>query len=378
MPLLAYRLITTLVSPLLAAVMLLRGDGWQQVCQRLGFVPPQRAKTLWFHAASVGEFRALHPLICRDWGRPVVLTVQSRQGLDTARQELPSGIVILPAPLDAPGWFGRFLARIQPDALVLVESELWPGWMQALQAAGVPAVLLDGALSARSARRWARWPQLVRPVTRTVRRVTVSSEQRREVFERLGFAPIDFALPLKLAGEPLAVDAGLVSQWREWLAGTELVTLANVHRSELAVLQTILKTLAPGVKFIVAPRYPEQLSAIQTVLGEANDTLAYWSGFGTLGSLYALGGTVIMGGGFDAEIGSHNPLEALRAGCAVVCGPEAGKQAELIALLEQRGMLSRTPDWLPPRGNAPALRALAEEARDQAIGAIEAVLKPQG
>ena len=62
----------------------------------------------------------------------------------------------------------------------------------------------------------------------------------------------------------------------------------------------------------------------------------------------------------------------------VVCGPEAGKQAELIALLEQRGMLSRTPDWLPPRDHAPALRALAEEARDQAIGAIEAVLKPQG
>lgn len=371
----AYRLITALLAPLVVLGLLLRGHGLPSVVQRLGFVPVQRAPVLWFHAASVGEFRALLPLISRSWEQSVVLTVQSKQALITAREHLPASIPVLSAPLDAPGWFGRFLKRIRPQALVLVESELWPGWMHSLHAANVPAILLDGVLSETSARRWRRWPALVRPVAQAVHAVTVSSQARQSVFQALGFSPIELALPLKLAGQVLAVEADLVARWQAWLDGAALVTLANVHRSEVPALKALLDTIEPDTKVIIAPRHPAHLAAIRAGLGPASARLAYWPGFGTLGSLYALGGKVVMGGGFDAAIGSHNPLEALRAGCAVVCGPHAGKQRELIAFLEHRKMIARTPHWPVDQDHAEALRTLSEQATEQAVQAVESVLR---
>ena len=356
---------------------LVRGDGLARVRERFGFVPRHRSKTLWFHAASVGEFRALRPLILRDWGRAVVVTVQSRQGLALARRELPETIPVFAAPLDAPFLFPVFLARTQPVALVLVESELWPGWLAELSARSVPAVLLDGALSNSSAKRWARWSGLVQPMAQTIQRMTVSSLSKKTVFEDLGFQGINLALPLKLAGNPLPIDEDLRKRWQAWRGRSPLIILSNVHRSEITALKDMLETRTGDEKVIIAPRYPEQMRAFEDAFGAASDRLAYWTGFGTLGALYALGGTVVMGGGFDAKIGSHNPLEALRAGCAVMYGPFPGKQSDVLDLLQGRGLVAQFPEWPIAVSTTKNLDDLAAKSIQQAVSAIEAVISEQ-
>lgn len=377
MQLLFYRFLIAIGAPLAALVFLLRGDGPVRVGERLGFVPRQDRKTLWFHAASVGEFRALKPLILRDWGMPVVVSVQSRQGLALARQELPAPVSVLAAPMDAPFLFSGFLARIRPAALVLVESELWPGWFSNLNTRGIPAVLLDGVMSGSSARRWAGWRGLVQPMATALRQIRVSSPAKQAVFEGLGFQSVDLALPLKLAGEPLPIDENLRAKWQAWKGKAPLIILSNVHTTEITALKGLLERLTGDEKIIIAPRYPDQLRTFETAFGAANDGLAYWTGFGTLGALYALGGRVVIGGGFDPDIGSHNPLEALRAGCTVVCGPHAGKQADLLDLLGERGLIVQAPDWPGEARDAVALDGLAAQAIQQAVSAVESVLLQQ-
>ena len=377
MQLLFYRFLTAISSPLAALVFLVRGDGLARVQERFGFVPRHRSKTLWFHAASVGEFRALRPLILRDWGRAVVVTVQSRQGLALARRELPETIPVFAAPLDAPFLFPVFLARTQPVALVLVESELWPGWLAELSARSVPAVLLDGALSNSSAKRWARWSGLVQPMAQTIQRMTVSSLSKKTVFEDLGFQGINLALPLKLAGNPLPIDEDLRKRWQAWRGRSPLIILSNVRRSEITALKDMLETRTGDEKVIIAPRYPEQMRAFEDAFGAASDRLAYWTGFGTLGALYALGGTVVMGGGFDAKIGSHNPLEALRAGCSVMYGPFPGKQSDVLDLLQGRGLVAQFPEWPIAVSATKNLDDLAAKSIQQAVSAIEAVISEQ-
>ena len=377
MQLLFYRVLTAISAPLAALVFLVRGDGLARVRERLGLVPRTSSGSLWFHAASVGEFRALRPLILREWGMPVVVTVQSRQGQALARRELPATIPVLAAPLDAPLCFPAFLDRVQPRALVLVESELWPGWLASLQARSVPAVLIDGALSKSSARRWAGWGGLVQPMAGGLHRITVSSPSKKAVFEELGFQRVELALPLKLAGDPLPIDEDLVKSWQAWQGYSPLVVLSNVHPSEIPALKEMLETRTGDEKVIIAPRYPEQLRAFEVAFGGANDQLAYWKGFGTLGALYALGGTVVIGGGFDAKIGSHNPLEALRAGCQVVCGPFPGKQSDVLDLLRARGLVAQFPEWPKAAIGADNLDDLAAKSIKQAVSAVESVISEQ-
>ncbi len=372
--LLLYRFVTFLAAPFVALALLLRGDGFRTVGHRLGFVPSKARATLWFHAASVGEFRALQPLIEMDWDRDVVVTLQSRQGLAVARQDLAPHFAVLPAPLDAPFTTSAFVHRMKPAALVLVESELWPGWMATLNSRRIPAVLLDGAVSETSARRWGQLTGLAHPIGDALAQVTTSSQAKKRALDAVGFGPATLALPLKLAGEALPVDASLHRQWVEWRGTAPLVILANAHRSEIDALKALIGDVDPAAKFIIAPRHPDQINAFQRAFGAADEQLAYWTSFGTLGSLYALGGTVVMGGGFDDEIGSHNPLEALRAGCAVVRGPHAGKQADVITLLEQHGMITVAPGWPKTTADIEELDQLARTALQQARWAIETVL----
>ena len=156
------------------------------------------------------------------------------------------------------------------------------------------------------------------------------------------------------------VDPVELARWRQWRRkGAQLLVFANVHPGEIRAIEGMIAagtargvdaagppradTDRADVQIIVAPRHPAKLARFRQALGGEGPGLAYWTGFGTLGTLYALGGTVVIGGGFDAQVGSHNPMEALRAGCVTVCGPHAGKQAALIALLEAEGLVGRGP-----------------------------------
>ena len=383
-----YALLTSLLSPLAGLVLLLRGESLRRTGERFGqgLPPAPAAPVLWFHAASVGEFRAIKPLILRDWGGPVVVTVQSRQGLATAQAEAGDRATVLAAPFDTPFAITRFLDRFRPRGLVLVESELWPGWMDALDRQGIPAVLLDGSVSAQSARHWARWPGLLAPIRRALKAVTVASTDRAAPFEALGLGPVRTALPLKLAGQALPVDAALVAHWQAWRRdGAPLITFANVHPTEIPALKSLIADhIPPNAQLIIAPRHPDRLPAFEQAFAGMNsgdgdgEKVGFWTGFGTLGSLFSLDGMVVVGGGFEPNIGSHNPLESMRFNRLTICGPESGKQAALIDVLQARGLVTQLPDWPAKDADAStvsdSLSTLADQAAQDALNAIQAVL----
>ncbi len=371
--------LSVLLAPLLALGLRLRGEPAARIAERLARVSLAKMEqeentkatdapeVLWFHGASVGEVRALLPLVLHyanraKAGEGVLVTVQSAQGYAVASQALdgqPQAAVAM-APMDHPGVMARFCAHHRPRGLVLYENEIWPGWLAALRARGVPVILLDASLSARSLRFWRRWPGLAASVGAGLSRVTAAAPGQRQALDALGWGPVQQTPPLKLVGSALPVDPAELARWRQWRRkGAQLLVFANVHPVEIRAIEGMIAawtargvdaagppradTDRADVQIIVAPRHPAKLARFRQALGGEGPGLAYWTGFGTLGTLYALGGTVVIGGGFDAQVGSHNPMEALRAGCVTVCGPHAGKQAVLIALLEAEGLVGRWP-----------------------------------
>jgi 3-deoxy-D-manno-octulosonic-acid transferase len=138
---------------------------WRRTEDRLGRIPPAeraalaRGPALWFHAASVGELRALRPLIAavraRRPGRIVLATTLTRTGRELARELAEVDVAAL-LPLDARGPVRALLDGLDLEAFCFTETEIWPTVLAEVAARGVPAFMVSGRVSARTAAR-ARW-----------------------------------------------------------------------------------------------------------------------------------------------------------------------------------------------------------------------------
>ena len=144
---------------------------WRALGDRLGTLEPAEAATasggtaMWIHAASVGELVAVRPLLGRLKervpGRLQVVSTLTRTGLALARQ-MPEVHLPLLFPLDAPATVRTLIARFRLEAFLFTETEIWPTFLRVLAETNVPAVMVSGRVSAKTAAR-ARW---LRPVYR--------------------------------------------------------------------------------------------------------------------------------------------------------------------------------------------------------------------
>ncbi|MCE2965812.1 MAG: 3-deoxy-D-manno-octulosonic acid transferase, partial [Alphaproteobacteria bacterium] len=169
--LLLYQTLTTLAEPLLLLLLRLRVRQGKEDPARwlektgIPSLPRPLGTLVWFHAASVGESKAVLPLISQYLAahedRSVLITTGTRTAAALLSGQLPPRAVHQFAPLDNPRWLRRFLAHWQPNALVLVESELWPNMLQET-AKRAPVALINARMSPRSQRRWGRFNGLAR------------------------------------------------------------------------------------------------------------------------------------------------------------------------------------------------------------------------
>jgi 3-deoxy-D-manno-octulosonic-acid transferase len=186
----AYLLLLAAVSPVLLFRMLVHGkyrDGWGQ--KLLGNLPPRESSRpcLWFHAVSVGEVLQLE-CVLKDLGprlpgHDFVITATTVTGLAVARQKFAGGRHhVCYFPLDFSWAVGRAIDVIRPAAVVLVELELWPNFIAAVERRGIPLALINGRISEQSFRGYRRIRPLMR---RLLGRFDVLAVQNATYGERL-------------------------------------------------------------------------------------------------------------------------------------------------------------------------------------------------
>jgi len=136
----------------------------RRLWQRLGFGRAARPGAVWVNAVSIGEMRAVTPLVRRllDAGHDVVLTHATPDGWRGGRQffgpEIGTGQVRQAwVPLDVFWAVGLFLRRFRPRLGLMVEGEIWPGQVLTAHRLGVPLVIVNGNLSARRCAKDAGW-----------------------------------------------------------------------------------------------------------------------------------------------------------------------------------------------------------------------------
>ncbi|MDY0040830.1 MAG: glycosyltransferase N-terminal domain-containing protein, partial [Desulforhabdus sp.] len=279
---------------------------------------------VWFHAASVGEVGGaipiMHSLHNRLQHSSVFLTVATPQGFHFARKQLPNWAQVLPFPLDFTESMERAFDQLQPDIYVALESEFWPNLYGFLECRGVPAILLNGRLSRRSAKIYGLMRPLFRPIFERFQWLAMHSEEDLRNVLTLGARP-ERTLVLgssKYEGLLTRIQPEKPEQWRKILQmppGTPVVVGGSLRRSECIELLEIygrLQRIEPRLTAILAPRHLEQLltmanwltskrmpfqylSRIENNLEKRDAAIVLVDRIGVLFELYALGDLIFCG-----------------------------------------------------------------------------------
>lgn len=296
-------------------------------------------RLLWVHGASVGESLSALPLINRflrqSPGWSVLVSTGTVTSARLMGERLPVGALHQFIPLDQPHWAQRFLGHWQPNACIWLESDLWPNLLHATSNRGIPLVLANARMSARSFRRWKRVPRTARELLGRFSTILAPDAVQAARFAILSGVPVQTVGNLKDDAPPLPFDPAQLQTLQGQLANRPVWCAASTHAGEettlLAAHQQVLAT-CPDALLVLVPRHPHRgaevaaLSPLPTArrsMGEAitPQTAVYVADtMGELGLFYRLAPVVFIGGSLIPH-GGQNPLEAALLDSALLYGP---------------------------------------------------------
>ncbi len=388
-------------------------DYRRRIGERFGGAPFRpRRPSIWVHAVSVGETQAAQRLIheLRErWPEcEMLVTTTTPTGSRRVRELFGDSVLHAYLPFDLMPFLQRFVARVQPRLVVLMETEIWPNLIELCARRRIPVALANARLSRRSARGYRRLGGFTRAVFSRIDLIAAQHRDDAERFLALGARPeavhvtgsikFDFHLPASLREQAEAMRRGWNSATAE---GRMVWVAASTHAGEdeivLAAHRRVLERL-PNTLLVLVPRHPERFDAVAQITEqrgfpyqrrssgapvEAYAQVYLGDTMGELPLLIAASDAVFVGGSL-IERGGHNVLEPAALGVPVCFGPHMFN-FEIIArmLLEEdaarevrdAGELATTIDaWLSDASVRARVGENGRHAVERNRGALEALL----
>ncbi len=363
---LAYGAGVLAASPYVAFKLATDGNWRRGLGERFGGAPRREPgrPCVWIHCASVGEVALSRPLVRELAARRPDLEFDISVTTPAGRQhagEVHPGRRVHFWPLDFGFAVRRALRRVRPDAVVLVELEVWPNFVQAAAGRGIPVGIVNGRMSRRSHRRYRRATWFFR---RVFRRLAALGMQDRSYADRIA----EFGVPSEriavtgnlkydaaLGFDPDAARAEIRSRWGV-APDAPLLVAGSTHDPEEGLLLAAVDALRarhPGLRLLVAPRHVERADEVEKLLAASGrpvarrsrlagpppaDALLLLDTVGELARTYAAADAVYIGGTFCAR-GGQNMLEPAVLGKPVVSGPSLENFEEIAGTLARAGGL---------------------------------------
>ena len=339
--------------------------------ERFGFFPVLTAnkKVVWLHTVSVGEFLAALPLIRRlqaDVRLQLVITTTTPTGSERVRATLGDSVFHVYAPYDLPDVLMRFLNRVKPALYLVMETELWPNTLAACARSNIPTLLINGRLSERSARGYARFGALTRSMLQNLTCAAIQNPVDAARFVTLGLPEHK----VKVTGN-IKFDLGLRDELRAQAAsfkkqlsnnGQRLVLIAaSTHQGEdeiildaFAQVRASSSAVARRAVLILVPRHPERFERVGQLCESRGfhtelRSEANWNSEAdillgnTMGELMLMFGAsdIAFVGGSLVPNGGHNFIEPAAWGLPLLSGEHLFNFAEVARLLTDAGALTR-------------------------------------
>jgi 3-deoxy-D-manno-octulosonic-acid transferase len=299
---------------------------------------------VWVHAVSVGETLAAAPMIEALLQRypqtPLLVTTTTPTGSERVSALFGDRVHHVYWPWDTPGVISRFWRNFNPQLVILLETELWPNLIAAAGKREVPVVLVNGRLSARSHRRYARLRGLLQPMLESLQALAVQTAVEAERFVDLGAAASRVTVTGNVKFDISLDDnlRGRARQLREQFGERPVWIAASTHPGEDEVVLAAharLRRHCPGALLILVPRHQERFEQVAELvarqgLGMVRRSLDQTPGADiavyladTMGELLMLFGAadIAFVGGSLVPVGGHNLLEPALWSKPIITGP---------------------------------------------------------
>jgi 3-deoxy-D-manno-octulosonic-acid transferase len=359
--------------------------------ERWGSVTPIKKNgrpVVWLHCVSVGETQAARPLVRglrqRFPDHLIAVSTITRTGQNLAREVFKDDAAkVFYFPFDWRRVVRRTLKAIKPDSVLIMETELWPGFLRECEQQQIPVAIVNGRLSEESFRRY-RW---IRPFMRRVlSSLSLAIMQTEADAERLRSLGMDFRKTLvsgnvKFDASTTHSTDSLTAEFRERfepIDRSDLILAASTHAPEEVIIlngfRQVLHHAEPGSgstpRLIIAPRHPERFSEVAELIKasgfrwvlrssppSASDRQAQvilLDSIGELNSIYPLASIVFVGGSI-ARTGGHNILEPAALGTSVITGPYTYNFQSIVETFVAAGAIIQ----LQPMSDSAAIVALS-------------------
>lgn len=289
---------------------------------------------VWFHVCSLGEARALKPILELLKGCDIKITTITHTGQAEAKR-YDAEVRYLPYEMLIPFWVKK------QKFLIVLEAEFWYMLFSVARARGSRVVLLNARISEKSVKKYLQFAWFYKKILSHVEIVYAQSEADKNRFLALGARNIEVIGNIKLAGK--------ITKTKEYKKpDVELIAAGSTHEGEE---ESILKSFVEyrkqsDAKLAVVPRHPERFEAVFLLMKKYADknnlSISRFSqdkefetdmilvdAMGELNNIYAISDIAILGGAFREDVGGHNPLEPAHFGCKIITGKHFFHQKEL-------------------------------------------------
>lgn len=289
---------------------------------------------IWFHVCSLGEAKALKPILKLLKEKDILITTITQTG-QTEAKKYDAEVRYLPYEMFLPFWITK------QELLIVIEAEFWYLLFAVARARGARVILLNARISDKSVKKYLQYAWFYKRLLSYVEIVYVQSEIDKNRFLALGAKNIEVIGNIKLLGE--------IKNTKEYeKPEVETIVAGSTHKGEekSIVAAFIEYKRENNSKLIVVPRHPERFKSVYALMQVAAShnglTLSKWSdiqntqadmilidAMGELNNIYNISDVAILGGAFKEDVGGHNPLEPAYFRCKIITGKHFFHQKEL-------------------------------------------------
>ncbi len=350
----------------------------QNLAPRFGFqnfdLPFHSAPSIWIHAVSVGETKAIVSVARRLKqlfpNNPLIISSVTETGYAEAKRSLPFADHHFYLPFDFSWVISRMVNKLSPGLVILCESDFWHNFLYFSKKKGGALALVNGKISERSMRRFCMVPFFAKRLFNLLDILCVQNNLYRARFIEAGaqLEKIVVTGNLKLDEDYPQLSLEEIVQWRQKLgiqSHQVVLTIGSTHAPEeyffIKTLKEIWKKF-PELRVILVPRHPERFKEVGRLLERENliwinfsdinrqegrEQVILMDAMGLLRMCYQLSNLAIVAGSFTDKVGGHNILEPCWYGKPVLFGPHMQTQIELVGLMAQyKAGIQVQPDQL--------------------------------
>jgi 3-deoxy-D-manno-octulosonic-acid transferase len=371
---------------------------------RLGYPKiPQLRRSVWIHAVSVGEVKSVQGLIEKlrpaHPGQPIVVSTNTPAGQELARSTAGLADHVIYFPLDLPGALKRTLDLVNPELVLIAETEIWPNFLRECRKRNIRVVMVNGRISDRSFPRYLFARRWLKRVLDDYTLLGMQTETDRERIQSIGADGRKVTVFGNLKYDASRSEKTLAPDFSDLLARLPSLWIAasTMPEEEEQVLDAFarLRPRHPNLTLLIAPRHPERFDVVEQLVRSRGFSCARRSRMehgtdvllldtiGELASVFEHASVVFMGGTLVPR-GGHNILEPAAAAKPIIFGPHMENFREIRSLFLQANaavevrdgaeLVTAVDKLLSDSQGAAALGEKARHVVEQNTGATERVL----